>query len=172
VRDECTRIDGSSTNWKWRGLWHIDKWNERRVKCFHRNLSELRIMFHNFVITSYPCFHNKNEFNPVSQIISSCHLINRNIFIKSYSMWCTYKNLGLKYLFFLWSYIRVLLLLIWWPLKAYMVVNLKIHEINRGTHKLIRTLKLIRKKNCVDNITPRYNIKAFRSNYILIKIYI
>jgi hypothetical protein len=35
------------------------------------------------------------------------------------------KNLGLKSLFFLWSQIRTLWLLIWWSLEAYMVINFR-----------------------------------------------
>ena len=36
-------------------------------------------------------------------------------------------------------------LLIWWSLKAYMVVNFRTREISWGTHKLARTPTLIKK---------------------------
>ena len=46
----------------------------------------------------------------------------------------------------LWSQVRVLWLLIWWPLKTYMVVNFRAHGISRGTRKLLRIFTLIKKK--------------------------
>jgi hypothetical protein len=49
-------------------------------------------------------------------------------------------------LFPLWSKVRVLWLLIWWPLKAYMVVNFRARRISRGVRKLARTPALIKKK--------------------------
>jgi hypothetical protein len=42
----------------------------------------------------------------------------------------------------LWSQVRALCLLIWWPLEAYMVVNFRTREISRGTHKLAWTSTL------------------------------
>jgi hypothetical protein len=53
-----------------------------------------------------------------------------------------------------------------------MVINFKVCGISRDALKLTRTLMLIQNKIYVDNITSRYNIKAIRSNYILIKKYI
>jgi len=43
----------------------------------------------------------------------------------------------------MWSQVRVLWLLIWWPLEAYMVINFRIREISRGARKLVRTPTLI-----------------------------
>ena len=55
----------------------------------------------------------------------------------------------LKCLFPLWSQVRALWLLIWWPLEAYMVVNFRARGISRGARKLTRTptLNLKKKKN-------------------------
>jgi hypothetical protein len=53
--------------------------------------------------------------------------------------------LGSRNLLNLWSQVRVLWLLIWWPLKTYMVVNFRACEISWGVHKLARTPTL--KKN-------------------------
>jgi hypothetical protein len=39
----------------------------------------------------------------------------------------------------LWSQVRVLWLLIWWPLKDYMVINFRARGISRGARKLART---------------------------------
>ena len=46
----------------------------------------------------------------------------------------------------LWSQVRAMWLLIWWPLEAYMVVNFRAHGISRGAHKLVRTSTLNSKK--------------------------
>jgi hypothetical protein len=47
--------------------------------------------------------------------------------------------LGPRGLLPLWSQVRTLWLLIWWPLEAYMVVNFKARGISRGARKLART---------------------------------
>jgi hypothetical protein len=39
----------------------------------------------------------------------------------------------------LWSQVRALWLLIWWPLEAYIVVNFRACGISRGAPKLART---------------------------------
>jgi len=57
------------------------------------------------------------------------------------------KNLRSRSLFSLWSQVRVLWLLIWWLLEAYMVINFKAREISRGAHKLVQTPTL--KKKCL-----------------------
>ena len=44
--------------------------------------------------------------------------------------------MGSRGLFSLWSQVRALWLLIWWPLEAYMVVNFKARGISRGARKL------------------------------------
>jgi len=49
------------------------------------------------------------------------------------------KSLGPRDLFPLWSQVRTLWLLIWWPLEAYMVVNFRVRGISRGARKLVRT---------------------------------
>jgi hypothetical protein len=49
------------------------------------------------------------------------------------------KSLGSKNLFFLWSQVRVLWLLICWLLEAYMVINFRTRGISRGARKLART---------------------------------
>jgi hypothetical protein len=60
--------------------------------------------------------------------------------------WYNDKNLGLRGLLPLWSQVRALWLLIWWPLEAYMVVNFRAHGISRGARKLARTPTLKKKK--------------------------
>jgi hypothetical protein len=52
--------------------------------------------------------------------------------------WYNDKSLELRDLFFLWSQIQALWLLIWRPLEAYMVVNFRARGINRGARKLTR----------------------------------
>jgi hypothetical protein len=42
-------------------------------------------------------------------------------------------------LLLLWSQVRALWLLIWWPLEAYMVVNFRACGISRGARKLAQT---------------------------------
>jgi hypothetical protein len=54
--------------------------------------------------------------------------------------------LELRYLLPLWSQVRALLLLIWWPLETYMVVNFRAHGISRGARKLPQTPTLNYKK--------------------------
>jgi len=46
----------------------------------------------------------------------------------------------------LWSQVRALWLLIWYPLEAYMVVNFKVRGISWGARKLTRTPTLIKNK--------------------------
>jgi hypothetical protein len=53
--------------------------------------------------------------------------------------WSSGKNLGSRSLLSLWSQVRALWLLIWWPLEAYMIVNFRARGINRGARKLART---------------------------------
>jgi hypothetical protein len=53
--------------------------------------------------------------------------------------WSNDKNLRSRGLLFLWSQVRVMWLLICWPLEAYMVVNFKTCGISRGACKLVRT---------------------------------
>ena len=60
-------------------------------------------------------------------------------------------------LIFMWSQARAMWLLIWWSLEIYMVINLRAHEISWGTHKLTRTLTLIKKKNLKTPKTFAYN---------------
>jgi hypothetical protein len=63
------------------------------------------------------------------------------------SRWCpSGKSLGPRGLLPLWSQVQALWLLIWWPLEAYMVVNLRARGISRGTRKLARTPMLNWKK--------------------------
>jgi hypothetical protein len=57
-----------------------------------------------------------------------------------------YKNSEPKNLFSLWSQVRVLWLIVWWPLKAYMIVNFRTHGISRGARKLVRIPTLIKKR--------------------------
>ena len=52
------------------------------------------------------------------------------------------KNLRPRYLLPLWSQVRAMWLLIWWPLEAYMVVNFRTRIISRGARKLARTSML------------------------------
>jgi hypothetical protein len=49
------------------------------------------------------------------------------------------KSLGSRNLFFLWSQVRVLWLLICWLLEAYMVINFRTRGISWGARKLART---------------------------------
>jgi hypothetical protein len=61
----------------------------------------------------------------------------------------------------------MLWLLILWLLEIYMVVNLKIHRINRDTRKLIRTFILIKKK------TRREAMNEYRKIvYVNAKLYV
>jgi len=60
--------------------------------------------------------------------------------------WSNDKSLRPRGLFSLWSQIRALWLLIWWPLEAYMVVNFRARGISRGTRKLVRIPTLNYKK--------------------------
>jgi hypothetical protein len=53
--------------------------------------------------------------------------------------WPSGKSLGSRGLLPLWSQVRTLWLLIWWPLEAYMVVNFRTRGISRGASKLVRT---------------------------------
>jgi hypothetical protein len=56
------------------------------------------------------------------------------------SKWCSSdKSLGPRGLLPLWSQVRAMWLLIWWPLEVYMVVNFRARGISRGTRKLTRT---------------------------------
>jgi hypothetical protein len=77
--------------------------------------------------------------------------------------------LGLKGLFPLWSQVRVLWLLIYWPLKAYMVINFKTRGISRGTCKLTQTLTLIKKIYL--NHPPKKSIMSIRTLKIYIILY-
>ena len=61
--------------------------------------------------------------------------------------WPSGKNSGPRGLLSLWSQVRALWLLIWWPLEAYMVVNFRIRGISRGACKLARIPTLKKKKN-------------------------
>jgi hypothetical protein len=64
-------------------------------------------------------------------------------FIKMcYNKMTSGKSLRLKSLLSLWSQVRVMWLLIWWLLEAYMVVNFRVCGISRGTRKQIRTSTL------------------------------
>jgi hypothetical protein len=60
--------------------------------------------------------------------------------------WSSNKSLEPRGLLPLWSQVRVLWLLIWWPLEAYMVVNFRTRGISRGARKLARTPTLNLKK--------------------------
>jgi hypothetical protein len=60
--------------------------------------------------------------------------------------WLSGKSLGPRGLLPLWSQVRALRLLIWWPLEAYMVVNFRARGISRGARKLARTPTLNFKK--------------------------
>jgi hypothetical protein len=53
--------------------------------------------------------------------------------------WPSGKSLRPGGLLPLWSQVRALWLLIWWPLEAYMVVNFRGHGISWYTRKLART---------------------------------
>jgi len=50
---------------------------------------------------------------------------------KPFRWWPSGKNLRPRGLLPLWSQVRALWLLIWWPLEAYMVVNFRARGINR-----------------------------------------
>jgi len=50
--------------------------------------------------------------------------------------WPSDKNLGSRGLLLLWSQVRAMWLLIWWPLEVYMIVNFRARGISRGTRKL------------------------------------
>jgi hypothetical protein len=67
------------------------------------------------------------------------------------SRWPSDKSLGPRDLLSLWSQVRALWLLIWWSLKAYMVINFRTHGISRSTCKLVRTSMHVKlkKKNTV-----------------------
>jgi hypothetical protein len=68
---------------------------------------------------------------------------NKRKYRKISSRYLSGKSLRLKDLFFLWSQVRVLWLLIWWLLETYMVVNFRTRGISRDTFKLARTPILI-----------------------------
>ena len=53
--------------------------------------------------------------------------------------WSSSKSLESRGLLPLWSQVRAMWLLIWWPLEAYMVVNFRARGISRGARKLART---------------------------------
>ena len=71
------------------------------------------------------------------------------------------KKLGPRGLLPLWSQVRALWLLIWWPLEAYMVVNFRAREISRSARKLAwtPTVKLKKKKNLnyIDRADHKFN---------------
>jgi hypothetical protein len=60
--------------------------------------------------------------------------------------WPSGKSLGPKGLLPLWSQVRALWLLIWWPLETYMVINFRACGISWGARKLAWTLTLNLKK--------------------------
>jgi hypothetical protein len=80
------------------------------------------------------------------------------------SRWCpSGKSLGPRGLLPLWSQVQALWLLIWWPLEAYMVVNLRARGISRGTRKLVRTPMLNWKKKWYGTLGCRCKL-SFQSN--------
>jgi len=78
-------------------------------------------------------------------------------------------SLGLRGLLPLWSQVRAMWLLIWWPLEAYMVVNFRAREISRGTRKLARTPTLI-KKQFIENVTLKGVAQLVRSWICSLKV--
>jgi hypothetical protein len=66
-------------------------------------------------------------------------LIQINALIEPSRWWPSGKSLGPRGLLPLWSQVRALWLLIWWPLEAYMVVNFRARGISWGARKLART---------------------------------
>jgi hypothetical protein len=58
---------------------------------------------------------------------------------KSSRWWPSDKSLRSRDLLPLWSQVRALWLLIWWPLEAYMVANFRARGISRGARKLAWT---------------------------------
>jgi len=94
--------------------------------------------------------------------------------------WPSGKSLGLRGLLFLWSQVRVLWLLIWWPLEVYMVVNFRARGISRGALKLARTPTLIKKKKkklnkmChIENLSTMTNVISphLRHMHMTLQIY-
>ena len=71
----------------------------------------------------------------------------------------------------LWSQVRTLWLLIWWPLKAYMVVNFRVCGINRDVRKITQTPTLIRKKDIVRSNILIYLCLLIFSVLFLVIIY-
>jgi len=67
--------------------------------------------------------------------------------------------LGPRGLLSLWSQVRVLWLLIWWPLEVYMVVNFRARGISRGARKLTRTLTLKKNNNYDINVSTHVTCK-------------
>jgi len=84
--------------------------------------------------------------------------------VKSFRRWSRSKSLGLKGLLFLWSQVRVLWLLIWWPLEVYMIVNFRARGISQGARKLVQTPILIIKKKFgkVKNLQNLFTFKPLR----------
>jgi hypothetical protein len=81
---------------------------------------------------------------------------NRWIYILS-SRWLNYNSLGPRSLLSMWFQVRTPLLLIWWLLKAYMIVNFKTRGISRGARRVAWTPTLI-KKNYLYTLIPELNI--------------
>ena len=71
---------------------------------------------------------------------------NKNRHTQPSRWWLSGKNLGSRGLLPLWSQVRAIWLLRWWPLETYMVVNFRACKINWGVRKLTRTPMLNKKK--------------------------
>jgi len=87
------------------------------------------------------------SFNFASQFMYASTVIHLKIVgHKPFRWWPSSKNLRSRGLLPLWSQVRALWLLIWWPLEAYMVVNFRARGISRGACKLTRTPTLNKKQ--------------------------
>jgi hypothetical protein len=79
---------------------------------------------------------------PGQTFYSACttsNMIKKCCLFKPSRWWSSGKSLVSRDLLSLWSQVRALWLLIWWPLEAYMVVNFRTRGISRGARKLAWT---------------------------------
>jgi len=119
-------------------------------------LDTLRVCLENIIILMYFKIKNtlKNNYYHTLKHIITVSILNftTTIFMKHTKRtkkkyhpyqpsrwWSSGKSLGPRGLLPLWSQVRVLWLLIWWPLETYMVVNFRARGISWGARKLTRT---------------------------------
>jgi hypothetical protein len=77
---------------------------------------------------------------------------SKNSLTQLFSKWHKGKSLISRSLFFLWSQVRTLWLLIWWSLEVYMVINFRARKISLDTYKLTQTLTSIIIKKCINSL--------------------